>query len=82
MVTPSTRFSLELNYRAPGLREHVYGLLQSFRFASRISAGNTLDGMAQQIRDVVLVYLYSLATLRQKCAAGRARSDRLRKRKG
>jgi len=57
MVTLSTGLPLELNNRTPRLRELIYGLFQSFRRAPRVRAGNTLDGMAQQIRDVVLVYL-------------------------
>jgi uncharacterized protein (DUF2132 family) len=57
MVTPSTDLSFELKNRTPWLREFVDSLLQSFRRALRIRAGNTLDRVAQQVGDVVLVYL-------------------------
>ena len=73
-----TGLSRELNYRASRLGEFVYGLLQSFRRASRIGAGNTLDGMAQQVRDVVLVYL-SPSQLCSKSTTQVARSDRLQR---
>src|SRR2546422_11044704 len=57
MVTPSTGLPLELDDRTPRLRDLVYGLFQSFRRASRVRASNTLNGVAQQVGDVVLVHL-------------------------
>ena len=57
MVTPSTGLSFELKNRTPWLREFVVSLLQSFRPALRIRADNTFDRVAQQVGDVVPVYL-------------------------
>jgi hypothetical protein len=58
MVTLSTGLPFELKNRALGSESlFTASSKQSFRCASRIRARNALNCMAQQIRDVVLVYL-------------------------
>jgi hypothetical protein len=52
-----TSLSLELDNSTPRFCESVYGIFQSFRCASSIRPGSALDRVAQQMGDVVLVYL-------------------------
>lgn len=53
----SASLPFELDNRTSRFYEPLHRLLQSFWCASRVSPSNTLNRVAQQIGDVVLVYL-------------------------
>src|SRR5258708_13763864 len=68
MVTPSTSLPFELDHITSRLCESVHRILQGFWCASRVCTSDALDAVAQQIGDVVLMYL-SPAQLRRESTA-------------
>jgi hypothetical protein len=67
MVTLSTGLPLEPDNGTSWFGQLLHSIFQRFRRTSSIRAGNALDRVAQQVRDIVLMYL-SHSQFRCKCA--------------